>query len=72
MQAALDRDPANWRLLYDVAIVRATQGLDPRAALREAHRRNPRSFLVGKAVEIFATDSSTAWRRQALAAQLLV
>ncbi len=72
MRGAVDRDPRNWRLLYDLAVVRATQRLDPRGALREAQRRNPQSAFVAEAVERFDTDDPGAWRRRGLASTLLV
>jgi len=46
VRAALDLDPEDWRLHYDLAVVRAIQGLDPLPALDEARARNPRSWLL--------------------------
>jgi hypothetical protein len=69
--AAVRRDPNNWRLLYDRAIVRATLGLDPRPDLRRATDRNPKSEFLLRASEAFDSSSASTWRRRAFDSVLL-
>jgi hypothetical protein len=68
MQAALRRDPHNWRVLHGLAILQAAEGRDPRPLLREALRRNPRSGLLRRAIARFDTEQPDAWRQRALTA----
>jgi hypothetical protein len=65
MRAALRRDPRNWRLLYDLGVLRAAAARDPRPLLLAARRRNPRSALVRFALRRFDTASPREWRRRA-------
>ena len=46
---AIDRDPASWELRYGRAIVLGFEGRDPRPALGDALRLNPREPLLGTA-----------------------
>jgi O-antigen ligase len=70
MRSALERDPDSWQLEYGLALVRAADGKNPRAAARRAHRLNPRSSLTQDAVEAFHTNDPQKWRRRALRARL--
>ena len=72
MRAALDLDPQDWRLRYDLAVVRAVQGLDPRPALAGARARNPRSWLLRIAQREAHWGGPDAWRRWGLGATLLI
>jgi O-antigen ligase len=65
IEAAIERDPRNWEYRYDLAIVRAAGGLDPRAATRTAWKLNPRELRVRQAAERFRTRKPREWRRAA-------
>lgn len=65
VEAALRRDPDNWRLHYALAVVRAADGRDPYPALRAARARNPRSSLVRDAFSHFDVPSAAGWRERA-------
>jgi hypothetical protein len=67
---AVSRDPGDWEARYGLALVRASDGLDPRPALREAARLNPLEPLVIRARRQFATADPDVWRRRALTARL--
>ena len=71
INAAVRRDPGNWRLLYDRAIVGATLGVDPRPDLHAAALRNPKSDFVQRTRERFASSSAKVWRARALKSVLL-
>lgn len=71
VRAALRRDPDNWRLIYNRAIVRAVHGRDPRPGLRAALRANPRSSFLRQSLEELDGRTPSAWRRQARDAVLL-
>ena len=73
MDAALRRDPGNWRLHYAQARMRAMAGRDPRGAAREALRLNPLEALTRDAVRRFAgTQRPAQWRRAALGMEILL
>ena len=73
VRAALDLDPQDWRLRYDLAVVRAVQGLDPRPALADARARNPRSWLLRIAQrEAGYGGGPEGWREWGLGATLLL
>ena len=68
---AIDRDPNNWVYHYGLALVRGAQGQDPRPAIAEARRLNPREPRAIEAEEAFgSTDDPEKWRRRALRARL--
>jgi hypothetical protein len=69
---AVRKDPRNWEGHYGLALVRAAAGRDPRPALLDAQRLNPREPLITRAQRLFATDDPRAWRRRALTARLPV
>lgn len=62
--SARRRDPRNWALHYTEALIRATAGLDPRAAIRQARRLNPGDPFTIEADEALSTDRPSAWRRR--------
>ena len=70
-QTAIDRDPNNWVYHYGLGLVLAAQGEDPREAIAEARRLNPREPRAVEAEEAFgSTDDPEKWRRRALRARL--
>jgi O-antigen ligase len=62
---ALDRDPGNWELHYNLAVARASAGLDPRRAARVAVSLNPRSVIARAAFAHLPGPDQAAWRRHA-------
>ncbi|HYF28401.1 MAG TPA: O-antigen ligase family protein [Baekduia sp.] len=69
LERAVARDPHNWEMHYDLALVRAAAGLDPRGSLQRAARLNPREPLVTVARRHLGDDPAQ-WRRRALSAPL--
>lgn len=68
---AIDRDPNNWVYHYGLALVLGAQGKDPRDAIADARRLNPREPSAIEAEEAFAsTDNPEKWKRRALKARL--
>ncbi len=72
MRRALALDPNNWRLVYDIAVLRATAGLDPRPTMRQARRLNPNSWLLRIASRELRGDGPAAWRAAGAKANLLL
>jgi hypothetical protein len=72
MRRAVALDPGNWRLVYDLAVLDALDGHDPRPTLREARRLNPRSWFLRIAVRPFRGNTPQAWQAAARRADLLV
>jgi hypothetical protein len=71
MRNAVDRDPNNWVYHYGLALVLGAEGRDPRPAIAEARRLNPREPRAIEAEEAFAsTNDPEKWRRWALKARL--
>jgi hypothetical protein len=68
---ALDRDPGNWELHYELAIARGGAGLDPRAAARTAAALNPYEELARSAPTRFKGRNKDAWERAARSALLI-
>ncbi|MGI8729002.1 MAG: O-antigen ligase family protein [Solirubrobacteraceae bacterium] len=56
MGNAVRRDPDNWEGHYGLAIAQAAAGRDPRPALAEAQRLNPREVLVTETRELLGDD----------------
>jgi len=68
---AVDRDPNNWVYHYGQALVLAAQGEDPRSAIAEARRLNPREPRAAEVEEAFeSTNDPEKWKRRALRARL--
>lgn len=73
MRRAHELDPGDWRLVYNIAVIQALDGNDPRPALREARAMNPRSwFLRIGARELRMGNQPKFWRANARRADLLV
>jgi O-Antigen ligase len=70
MRKAIDRDPENWRMHYEMALARGAARLDPRRAAQRALGLNPQEPLAQRAVRRFDTDRASKWRRRALSARL--
>jgi hypothetical protein len=69
-QAAVARDPQNWRYHYGLAIARAADGRDPRPTARRARRLNPLHPQPRELVALFDTDDPEKWRARAATAPL--
>lgn len=63
MRGALARDPDNWRLRYDLVVIRARAGLDPRPLLRRLQADNPQSWHVRTANRRLRSADPADWRR---------
>lgn len=67
--AAIDkaaaRDPQNWRVHYDKAVVLAALGRDPRPEVGAAHALNLLEPRVNVALHRFATSDPEVWREEA-------
>ncbi len=70
LQRALQRDPRNWELHYELAVARAGAGLDPSAAARRAALLNPNEDLARTAPFRFQ-GGRAAWESSAARAPLL-
>jgi Flp pilus assembly protein TadD len=69
---AIALDPRDWRLVYDLAVIRALDGRDPRPTMRQARRLNPRSWLLRIAARELNGPTPAAWKAAALRADLLL
>jgi hypothetical protein len=58
---AISLDPNNWNYQYDVALMRAAAGLDPRSAARKALSMNPYDPLVQDAWQTFSSSNRGQW-----------
>jgi hypothetical protein len=72
IQRAIALDPGDWRLVYDLAVIRALDGRDPRPTMRQARRMNPRSWLLRIAQRELNGATPAAWKTAALRADLLL
>lgn len=74
MRQALATDPDNWRLVYNVAVLRALSGKDPRPTMRQARQLNPNSWLLRIAARELRSQGTgpDAWRAAAAKANLLI
>jgi hypothetical protein len=70
MEAARARDPGNWRPAYGLAVARALDGRDPRAAIADARRLNPLDPRAADLAEALDSDRPARWRRAAARARL--
>jgi hypothetical protein len=70
MLAARDRDPANWRYAYGLALARGIAGQDPRPAAALAVRLNPREPVARELDERVRSAGPRRWRRIAANASL--
>jgi O-antigen ligase len=62
---ALALDPNDWNYHYDLAVMQAAAGQDPRAAARQALSMDPREPLVQQEWVIFRTGNRARWRSTA-------
>jgi hypothetical protein len=69
-QAARRRDPGAWQYAYGLAVARALAGRDPRPAIAEARRLNPREPRARDLAAALSGDRAAAWRRAARRAPL--
>lgn len=70
MEAARTRDPGAWQYAYGLAVARGLAGRDPRPAIGEAQRLNPREPRVAELARAFDGDRPERWRRAAARAKL--
>ncbi len=69
---AIERDPRNWEFHYDLAVVQAVAGNDPRAAIRRARELNPLDGRVRDLELRLRTDEEGQWRAAGRTAPLLL
>jgi O-antigen ligase len=69
---ARSRDPGSWEYRYELAIVRAAAGRDPRPEIQAALALNPREQAVHAAAASFAGADRMAWKRGAASAPLYI
>lgn len=72
MEAAVEREPDNWRGHYGLALVLAIDERDPMPELREAQRLNPFEQKVAKLIRAMRGGGPEQWRAQAQAAALAI
>jgi len=71
IEAAVKRDPQDWRLRYVLAVNRGLLGRDPRPEMRRARELDPLEKLPELGVRRFASaDTPKAWQRRAQRARL--
>ncbi len=58
---AISLDPNNWNYRYDLAVMRASAGLNPMAAAHKALSLDPREPLVQQMVQTFAGGNRASW-----------
>jgi O-antigen ligase len=61
MEKAVELEPRRWEYRYSLAVAQAEAGRDPRAAIAEAKRLNPREPLIDTAAASFAKSPPSAW-----------
>jgi O-antigen ligase len=64
IEKAISLDPNNWDLRYDLAVMRASAGLDPMPALRTAVMLDPREALIHEALATFKGAGPGDWERE--------
>jgi hypothetical protein len=67
IRKAVSLDPGDWNYRYDAALMRAADGLDPRAEARMAHEFDPREPLVQEEWDLFRSGNPARWTREAVA-----
>ena len=70
LDTAVSKDPGDWSSWYMLGLVRAVAGEDPRSAIEQASRLNPREPLVLAAIDSFGSGGPRKWKRRALKARL--
>ena len=71
MHRAVERDPRNWELYYDLAVARAGAGLDPRPAADRAAALNPEEDIASSAPQRFRGNQQQTWETAAEKAPFL-
>ena len=66
IQKAVSLDPGNWNYHYDLAVMEASAGEDPRPAAALTLAMDPREPLVQAEWRAFQTGSPSKWKRVAL------
>jgi Flp pilus assembly protein TadD len=72
LRAAVARAGADWETHYDLAVVLAATGRDPRAEEAAARRLNPLEPAVQQLAGSFAGSDPRTWKRPALGASLFL
>ncbi len=67
MNKAISLDPQNWNYTYDLALVRAEAGLNPRPAARRALALDPLEPLTRRAWAELRTATPQQWQVRGLA-----
>jgi hypothetical protein len=62
IQKAISLDPNNWNFHYDLAVMRASAGLNPMPAIRKAISLDPRESLIKDALATFSGDDPRQWQ----------
>jgi O-antigen ligase len=63
LREAIEREPRNWELHYDLALVRGAAGLDPRSAARMALQLNPKGAPTRELMRQLSSGTRADWRR---------
>lgn len=63
MAKAVDLEPKRWEYRYSLAVAQAEAGRDPRAAIAEAARLNPREPIIKQAAADFAKSPPGEWEK---------
>jgi O-Antigen ligase len=63
MRKAISLDPGNWNYRYDLAVIRASAGLNPVPALRAALSLDPREPMVWTAFRRLSVDRPAQWEK---------
>jgi O-antigen ligase len=62
VQKAVSLDPGDWNYVYDLAVIRAAAGVDPRSAARQALALDPHQALTQEAWTAFSTGGPGDWQ----------
>jgi O-antigen ligase len=73
MNAAVKRDPGNWRYYYGLAVADASARRDPHSAIQEARRLNPLEPLLRQVAANFGRrHNPTRWQEAANVSPMLI
>jgi O-antigen ligase len=62
VQKAISLDPGDWNYAYDLAVIRAAAGLNPRIAAHQALALNPNQSLTQEAWAAFSSGGARQWQ----------
>ncbi len=65
LQKAVALDPDDWNYTYDLAVMQAAAGIDPRATAQRALSMNRHEALVQEEWALFRTGSPSQWEQEA-------